>query len=164
MTYQVYLDPELKKCMELMQRSGKKASLAAGKAEEIIARLQTSGLSPQLAGTRSRHGEARIRGVIKYDLGSGYRLITIRRKNRCYLVYAGNHDDCHRWIENNREIDLNQVRRRCVKLPTQENSFSPGETENQFLKLAEEENEIPLIHVAEEDLRRIFSGLVGDAP
>lgn len=156
---QVFLDPKIDKHFQLLRRSGSKAILAATKAEEIINRLQSGRVIPDRVGTVTKHGELRIKGVMKYDLGNGYRLITFKRAKQLFLLYAGTHDDCHRWIENNRELTVDQIRERCVMLPISENEDdSAAEPDEAVL---EEEDLDPLSMVSERDLRRVFCGLVG---
>lgn len=154
----VYLDPRIHKNLELLNRSGKKAALAAGKAEEIITRLQAGGVIPERVGTVTKHGELRIKGVMKYDLGSGYRLVTYKNGQRLFLLFVGSHDDCHRWIENNRELTADQIQERCVMLPVDESDGGCIEIMDETE--LEEEAFDPLASVSERDLRQVFRGLV----
>jgi len=157
----VHLDPKINKGLELLRRSGKKATLAAAKAEEIIVRLQHGRIIPDRVGTITKHGELRIKGVMKYDLGSGYRLITFKNGQRLFLLYVGSHDDCHRWIENNRELTVDQIRDRCNELPAgtkQAHRTRPAEE-----TVPEKSDDFdPLSNATERDLRQVFCGLVGD--
>ncbi len=155
----IHLDPRVEKCLETLRRSGKKAALAAAKAAEIIERLRNGGVIPDRVGTVTKHGELRIKGVMKYDLGSGYRLITYKQGPRFFLLYAGSHDDCHRWIENNRELTVDQILERCVVLPTQL-SEAACPTHEDDGHGGEEEFD-PLAEISDRDLRRVFCGLVG---
>jgi hypothetical protein len=156
----IHLDPKINKGLDLLKRSGKKASLAAAKAEEIIGRLQHGQIIPDRAGSVTKHGELRIKGVMKYDLGSGYRLITFKNGRRLFLLYVGSHDDCHRWIENNRELTAEQVRDRCSELPSC--TPRPRPTQLAAAPVGEEDDFDPLAGATERDLRQVFCGLVGD--
>ncbi len=155
----IYLDPEIKKCLDHLRRSGKKAVLALAKVEKIIDRLQSGGRIPNRVGTMTRHGELRIKGVIKYDLGGGYRLITFKQGRRLFLLFAGTHDDCHRWIENNRDLTIDQIMARCTILPVHEKGKKTNRTQ-EAQRAPEEADHDPLGHVADGDLRQIFHGLV----
>jgi hypothetical protein len=152
-----HLDPRVVKCLELLRRSGKKASLAATKVEEIIARLQAGGNIPDRVGTVTKHGEARIKGVVKYDLGSGYRLVTYKQVDRLFLLYAGTHDDCHRWIGNNRELTVEQIKERCIMIPV----HGPRSIvfNNMASEHAQENFSDAFSEISEKDLRRVFVGL-----
>ena len=154
----VYLDHRLEKQMDLLRRSGKKAAIAVQKAEEIVTHMSYTQVIPNQVGTVTKHGELRIKGVMKYDLGSGYRLITYKHSNCFFLLYVGSHDDCHRWIENNRELTVEQIKERCTLLTTfrREKEICQNEDQN----ILEEEEFDPLVGVSEEDLRQVFCGLV----
>ena len=49
----------------------------------------------------TNNGETRIRSCVKYSLGDGYRLVTVKRDLIIWLLYVGNHDDTDRWITRN---------------------------------------------------------------
>jgi hypothetical protein len=157
MLQRIYLDSRIHKRLELLRRSGKKAALAADKVEEIITRLQAGEDLPAQAGTVTKHGELRIKGVMKYDLGSGYRLVALKQDGRFFLLFVGSHDDCHRWIENNRELSIDQIELRCATLPFQISCLDMDMNEK-ITELIEDDD--PLDQVSEKDLRRIFCGLV----
>jgi hypothetical protein len=115
---------------------------------------------PTQAGTVTKHGELRIKGVIKYDLGSGYRLVTLKQDGLFFLLFVGSHDDCHRWIENNRELSIEQCVQRCAVLPIR-NAGSDARMNDETLQiLLDDEDDNPLDRASEQDLRRIFCGLV----
>jgi hypothetical protein len=156
----VYLDPKFEKQMRMLRRAGKKAALAADKADSIIAGLRVGESLPEDIGSMTKHGEQRIRGLIKYDLGSGYRLVTYRQGFRIYLLYVGTHDVCHRWIENNRELAIDQVRKRCTKLMVESAEMTSDMAEDAPAALAAEEDYDPLENLSETELRQVFRGLV----
>jgi hypothetical protein len=160
MLQRIYLDSRIRKRLELLWRSGKKAALAAGKVEEIITRLQSGEDLPAQAGSVTRHGELRIKGVMKYDLGSGYRLVAYEQGGRFFLLFVGSHDDCHRWIENNRELSIDQIEQRCAALPVQTGSVCEETTGEAGPFTMDDYDDDPLDQVSEQDLRRIFCGLV----
>jgi hypothetical protein len=160
MLQRIYMDLKINKRLELLRRSGKKAALAADKTDEIIARLQSGGDLPTQAGTVTKHGELRIKGVMKYDLGSGYRLVTLKQEVRLFLLYVGSHDDCHRWIENNRELSIEQIEQRCAVLPVRVDATDAGLNDETAQIIMDTDDDNPLDRVSEQDLRRIFCGLV----
>jgi len=115
----VHIDSRFGKQLKALRQAGKKAAQAADKAEDIVARLKNGVLRPEQLGTTTRHGELRINGCMKYDLGSGYRLVTLKGEGDLFVLFAGTHDDCHRWIENNRELSIDDVRRRSRCVPVE---------------------------------------------
>lgn len=162
MSKQIFLDPRIDKQMDRLRRSDKKAAMAVIRAGEIISRLRGGEAIFEHVGMVTKHGELRIKGVMKYDLGSGYRLVTYKHGPRFYLLFIGSHDDCHRWIENNRELTPDQIEARCTPLRRRRPAIDSIE-EEQALDLESEEQD-PLASVDEQVLRRIFCGLAGDRP
>jgi hypothetical protein len=157
MSHQIFLDPRIHKKLDQLRRSDKKAGNAAVKAQDIMVRLQAGSVIPDKVGNITKHGELRIKGVMKYDLGSGYRLVTYKQGDQLFLLHIGTHDDCHRWIENNRELTVEQIKDRCTELPI--NAIN-AESES-FGSIAFEEEEYdPLANVSQKELREVFSGLV----
>lgn len=93
-----------------LKKTGKAGRNLADKAESIIERLASGMIGPDvdIAGRFTKYGEKRIKNCCKYDLGCGYRLITIQRGSTIYLPFLGSHDDCQRWLENNIRLkDIN---------------------------------------------------------
>jgi hypothetical protein len=158
MIKQVWVDPKIEKSIQLLRRCGKKAALAALQAQAIIARMRSGDLVPTRVGTVTKHGEQRIKGVIKYDLGSGYRLVTFKYAQCLFLLYVGTHDDCNRWIENNRELTVSQIQERCTVMAI--HGAKPAVESAELESVGDEEAHDPFTHISERDLRRVFCGLV----
>lgn len=89
--------------LQAMHKAGNNERAAAKRAEKIIADLQANPLHDKAECKRTRHGELRLRSCRKYDLSCGFRLIGLKRDRRLIFTCIGSHDDCQRWIENNRE-------------------------------------------------------------
>lgn len=159
----IYLAPEIHKRLEALRRRDKKAFLAAVKAEEIIGRMR-AGMAPSQAGSVTKHGEARIKGVVKHDLGSGYRLVSLRQGGSYYVLFAGTHDDCHRWLENNRALDINIMRSRCKTPDVAGRQLCETETPDCHEALAPENALDPLAELTDQELREVFCGLAHGAP
>lgn len=90
------------KQLTALTRAGKNERNAVRRAEEILARLQRAPLDPAAENKRTRYGELRLENCRKYDLSCGFRLIGLKRDSRLIFTCIGSHDDCQRWIENNR--------------------------------------------------------------
>lgn len=156
----LYLDAKLEKQLQALSRSDKKAVLAAERAHEIVAKLQAGSPSLADAGSTTKRGELRIKGCIKYDLGGGYRLVTLKQGSDLYLLYAGSHDNCHRWLENNRELPVADIRRRSrrIMVDTSHTRAKCNDADNKAMDRKETD------HFSQElddrHLRTIFSGLI----
>lgn len=160
MIKKIHLDPKLEKCLASLKKGSRRACLAADRIETIIAELKGGQTPPGALCAYTRNGEARIKGCLKFNLGAGYRLVTLKRDRDLYLLFAGTHDDCARWIENNRDqLDLETIaeRSRMVRrAPVQATADLPA-ADAPLDDAADEEWRPP---VDDRNLRLIFSGLV----
>lgn len=122
MAFYIYRDPRFEEALELLRDKGGKGLFAVKKVEEIIKRLSQNPFMH--AGRLTKRGEHRIRYCRKYDLCSGYRLITIQNENYLILAYIGNHDDCDRWLERNKGLkyDILEIKPELKKEDVLENS------------------------------------------
>lgn len=103
----LHISRNLDKHLAKFRRTGKKAELAAAKCESILADIRRFGCEAEVvAGKRTRHGEQRISNCVKYDLGGGYRLITIRVDCHLLVLFAGTHDETDQWLEHHRYDDF----------------------------------------------------------
>jgi len=115
----LHISRSLVKQLDLMRKKDKKAELAALKCETILDDIKLFGCQAKaVAGKRTRNGEQRIRNCVKYDLGRGYRLITIRRGCHLLVPFAGTHDEVDQWIERHRHDDFapDETGFRCEKM------------------------------------------------
>lgn len=100
----IYYPPRFFRQLGLLQRSGKEGSAAASQAEKIISTFQKQCLETELIKRRrTQKGEKRLKNCYKYNLGSGYRLLTIRTKSYLLLLAVGTHDDINLFIEEQRK-------------------------------------------------------------
>ncbi len=157
----ICLNPKVMDQIASLRKAGTTGVLLADKAEAIICRLKSGEAwqADRKIAPRTAHGEKRIRKCVKYDLGWGFRLITILRKNCLFICYLGPHDECDRWLaENSRLKDLEagkwifcrMVAPKPIKEVAQPEDFRDG-TDDLDYRLQELPDRL---------LRRIFCGLV----
>ncbi|HIJ54968.1 MAG TPA: hypothetical protein HPQ03_02460 [Deltaproteobacteria bacterium] len=165
----VHQDLKFVKRLETLYKEEKKAVIAAGKAEEIIRLLKNQGdIRPsQVVRTRS-YTEKRIKNCIKYDLGSGYRLITVKEGEHLFILYIGNHNDYIRWIENNKELEPCLIKHRCTTFSVVDTEIDSeaqhGNVASATASGYDVDEENPLADLDDKILRRIFCGLIGENP
>ncbi len=157
----ICLSPRVLERIAWLRKGGTTGILLAGKAEVIISRLKAGETwqADRKIAPRTQQGEKRIRKCVKYDLGWGFRLITLLRKDILYICYLGPHDECDRWLADNsriKEIDfgrnaLYQVAPQKLK----EEVVDPKEPSEVGDDLDTRLQELP-----DRTLRRIFCGLV----
>lgn len=99
---EIHQTRNLAKQFEALCRGGKKERDILLRAETIMARLQQNPLDEKAECRRTYNGEFRLKDCRKYSLSCGFRLVGLKRENRLIFTYIGSHDDCQRWIENNR--------------------------------------------------------------
>ncbi len=75
---------------------------AAKKAAEIEVKLRT-GFDIQSMTTD--HGESRIKNCVKYDLGNGFRLVTVQQGKVVVFLHIGDHDNTQRWLDKNTGLE-----------------------------------------------------------
>jgi len=119
----VYREPRFDRQLDALRRAGNKNAIAANKADKIIHKLAQGWQMPSEIGMLTKNGEFRIKKCIKYDLGRGYRLITIRKADLLFVSFIGTHDECDRWLENNRRLRLGVLERRSLKVPVSQKTF-----------------------------------------
>jgi hypothetical protein len=148
--------PRLNKCLDSLFKSGGKAAGAARRAEEIIESLQNEAdAANQLRNRLTKHGELRIDRCIKYDLGGAYRLVGVRNGRSLVFSFAGTHDDCDRWIENNRGHVPPIKPDAAPPPPEAKTDESPGET----LESQPDYDTLLMERIDEKVLRKVFSGI-----
>jgi len=155
----IHPHPKFDKQLNALKRGDRKAARAAETGERLVDALGRGLTTTEGVAAPTRSGEWRVKGCRKYDLGSGYRLVTILRDRRLYVVCIGTHDECDRWLETNRdwepEFSSKRLVARRVRKPDMVNRPHPK---------TRPANEIddPLPPIDQKMLREIFSGLCGD--
>ncbi len=152
----VYRDPRFDKQMETICKVGKKGMIAAKEADEIINRLIWGCDSTTEIGVMTKNGEHRIKKCTKYDLGCGYRLITVLSEECLFVTYIGTHDECNLWLEKNKFLQprADKPRGKVFMVQKPAGDKLSGKRQEVFT-----EDEPFLQPIEERYLRKIFSGL-----
>lgn len=158
----IHRAPQLDKCLLKMRRAGGRAALAAARVETIIAVLAAhADLQPQQINKMTRHGEARIDNCKKFDLVGGYRLVYVKEDNHYFFLFAGTHDDCHRWLNNNRHCTPEPDRAARLLMVRQADTVTLA-PDPEVTACDIDYDEIVLKDLDDTMLRRVFRGLCGD--
>lgn len=103
MIHFIHISATVKKQEQLLRKSAKKGKLVLRQYKVILNELQQGDFSAlSLFSKRTKHGEQRVTNCIKYDLGGGYRLITIKNGYGLFITFLGNHDEVDDWLEKNK--------------------------------------------------------------
>lgn len=95
----VHRENKFNEVLKHMRRSGGGRANAYRKIGEI---RQGLALGERNICQTTDHGENRIKNCVKYDLGNGYRLVTVDFSEVVMLCYAGAHDEVDHWLDANR--------------------------------------------------------------
>ncbi len=157
----IHREASFKKALNVLEKGDRTASAAAERAKEIISRLVAGEHQAiELQNRRTYNGELRIGGCRKYNLGGGYRLVCIKQKSRLLATFVGSHDDCNRWIENNRGFEKLSVPSRLPSLQAKGSAASHHDSKHQ--EFGSDYDEILLARLDQKILRRIFNGISGE--
>lgn len=155
----LYRDPRFDKCIEALRTSGKKGIVAADRAEEIIDRIRCQGyVLPDQLGPCFRLPDARLTNGFKYYLGNGFRMVTVEESTELYLLHIGPHDSCHRWVENNRNLQLEPIRQRSRPCQVKGRRVKEGTYDADTVDAVIPADD-PFPEVDDRLLREIFAGL-----
>ena len=153
----VHIDTRVrKKLKRQLQKKNSYAANAAKKAEKIINAL-LNGTKPFQAGKLTGNGDARIKNCLKYDLGKGFRLVCIKGEKSFFLLFAGNHDCCDKWINKNRNIKPDNCSDSIKIYPTRYSSETFMEIQN--IPEKADLKKTLMGKISQADLRKIFHGL-----
>lgn len=82
---------------------GRQGALAVSQYLQIIECIrQAKWRSNVIHCKRTKNGEYRLKNCVKYDLGHGYRLVTVKDGHNLFITFVGSHDQTDRWIETHR--------------------------------------------------------------
>jgi hypothetical protein len=84
--------------LQKMGQQGGESKRIADKVWVIWAKAQALDIDPFHGVPLTNNGESRIKHSKKYELGNGYRLITIHDQKCCMFCYVGNHQNCDTWL------------------------------------------------------------------
>ncbi len=157
----LFVSSKVESRIEALNKSGKAGIALAQKAIRIIEKLTSGDFQNHMdaIGSYTKYGEKRIQHCRKYNLGCGYRLITLQRGETVFMPFLGTHDESHRWLESNSRLkDFNAGSGRMIRVVKKK----PVKI---ISKMNKRDDNIPddydvLEHLTDKDLRRVFSGLV----
>jgi len=99
--------PDFSKGLKSMYNAGAKRKKIAEKVQALLARVGDY-QSPLTGMKVTNHGEKRIKHCVKYDLGDGYRLVTIQHQKVCAFCFVGGHDDTDKWLRLNSGLSISK--------------------------------------------------------
>ncbi|MGB3210255.1 MAG: hypothetical protein WBB19_06075 [Desulforhopalus sp.] len=103
MTHHLLIARTLEKKLSALRQAGKRGRLAVTQCESLLDQMSREGpLAEEVYRKRTKNGENRISNCVKYDLGSGYRLITVKDGQNIFVPFVGGHDETDLWLDHHR--------------------------------------------------------------
>lgn len=107
MDFYLYIACMLEKQLEKLSTSSKKSELAVLKCKQLLSDMREYGLQhDRVLIKRTRKGEQRIKNCVKYDMGGGYRLVTIMVDDYLFVTFLGSHDETDLWFDRHKNDDF----------------------------------------------------------
>jgi hypothetical protein len=108
MDVEIFETKEFLRAVRAMKLAGGRKSKAA---DQVLAMRGSVTLfdDPFESLRKTKHGESRIAGCVKYDLQEFCRLITVAGNGCIFLLFVGDHDEADAWLEKNRGLTLGAV-------------------------------------------------------
>lgn len=156
----VHISAKVERQIEALKNDGKAGRAVARRAAAIIEDLTANAAGSYLDGVGSytRHGEKRIRCCRKYDLSCGYRLVTLQRGVKLFVLFLGTHDACQRWLKNHRRLKEVIAGNGEVFQVVPESPLPANLGDTDAADSSEDaEDELQL---SDQEMRRVFCGLV----
>lgn len=154
---QIHLHHQVNRQLEAIEKQDNAHALASGRARKIIdALIQGTPLS--MAGLLKPRTDRRMKDSLKFNLGSGFRLICVQNKEAIHVMFFGDHDSCDTWLTHHgrKKPYKNGQVRIIFKKNTPASAFRclSGKKER-----SSEKSYLPKI--SQKDLRIVFKGLLG---
>jgi len=158
----LYVSAKVESRIEALKKAGKAGAALAQKTMRIIESLRSGMLQscPTATGGYTKYGENRIKNCLKYDLGCGYRLITLQRRGKIYIPFLGTHDECQRWLENNSRLKKVGTGKGTLLEISRKKPASAGTAAEGSAGTQEDAEEELRPEPSDRDLRFVFRGLV----
>lgn len=119
-------DRDLLPSLRALYKRGGPYQKAAKTVEMVIGRIASGCQDPFEGIALTKHGENRVPKCRKYDLAGFCRLLTVVDDAFCYLLYAGSHDDCEKWLERNRGFaPVVDTKGRLIKATKSDDNLDP---------------------------------------
>lgn len=164
-TFHLHCAKSLDEQLENLRRSGRKGRLAANRCQRILNHIRCEGpWSRTLLAKRTKSGEHRLANCVKYRLGHGYRMVTVRRGRDVFILFLGSHDKTDQWLEQNRGYEYTSHETRfisetitCTEQSSKDRSDRSCHNRCEAIDKYEERIQAQL---DDETLRAIFPGLI----
>lgn len=158
MAAQVHIYPKIERQLASLEKQEKAPCIAAARARRIIDAL-IRGMRPASSGLLKRKTDKRLKNSLKFDLGSGFRLICVEEGEIIHVLFIGDHDNCDNWLDN-----YSKKKPHKKQLELQSYTIDTGGTAMSVTPSHRQETSIDdpgFPQISQEALRQVFKGLTG---
>lgn len=93
--------------MDKLMSSSKISEQAALRCLQLLEDIRKCGVhNERVLIKRTRKGEHRIKNCVKYDMGGGFRLVTVMNGDDLFVLFLGSHDETDQWFDSHKADDL----------------------------------------------------------
>jgi len=158
----IHISAEVQSRLNSLKKSGKAGVVLAQKATRVIEGFVSGAARRRLnaIGSLTKFGEKRIKKCRKFDLGCGFRLITLQQGDRVFILFLGAHDECQRWLENNSRLKKVSVDHKALFEEPLSNYPPDHSDNNDYEDIRQDAADEAKLEIRDQDLRRVFCGLV----
>ena len=159
----LFVSSKVESRIAALEKAGRSGKAISQKATGIIDSLASGDVRNPMDAVESytKYGEKRIKNCRKYDLGCGYRMITLQRGKTVFIPFLGSHDECQRWLENNSRLKaFNAGKGKTLHIEDRTSPIRFRDFDNMDMN---EDDEGFLQDLTDKDLRTVFNGLVEGA-
>lgn len=151
-----------------LTKAGKKGERAVATYEMIVDSLRHAGTRDEAVFCkRTKKGEQRMKNCVKYDLGGGYRLITVRSGEHLFIPFLGDHDDTDVWFDRHRcdTFQPDESLYECERIAIQDEGLEKSAELNVSDEGEEDTYEEELLaRLDDSTLKAVFKGLYSNQP
>ena len=160
----LFVSSKVESRIAALEKAGKYGKNLAQKATSIINSLASGDVRHHVDAIESytKYGENRIKNCRKYDLGCGYRLVTLQRGKTIFIPFLGGHDECQRWLENNSRLKAFHAGKGKTIHIEDKNSAPTNPIEVQKMD-GDADVDGFVQSLTDKDLRTVFKGLIEKA-
>lgn len=99
----LHISRNIDKCLVKLRLRGRQGASVASQYLQIIECIRKNRWRSNIISCkRTKNGEYRLKNCVKYDLGHGYRLVTVKDGRNLFFTFVGSHDQTDRWLETHR--------------------------------------------------------------
>lgn len=154
---QIHIHQQVSRQLKALDRRNNFTTIVSARAKKIIETL-VQGIPLSSSGHSKPKTDRRLKNSIKFDLGSGFRLICIRKKKAIHVMFLGDHDSCDTWLTHHGRKKPYKKGKDVFFLRSNPpmRTYMTDKNDNKCL---EEETGLP--EISQKNLKLVFKGLVG---